>query len=68
MASTTVVAVEARCPLCGTPIDTPGAARVSAGRGAHLISLYKHGGGAEGFLLCEECSLLTAFPAGITLN
>jgi len=68
MASPAVWVVEARCPLCGTPIDATGAGRDPRVSGAHLVSLHRHGDGIEGFLLCEECWFLADLRAGLTLN
>jgi hypothetical protein len=66
MASPVVSAVEMECPLCGRAMRTTGP--FADGGGAHLVALFKHGGGAEGFLLCAECGMLADFPAGITMN
>jgi hypothetical protein len=66
MASPAVPAVEMRCPLCGRAMRTTGP--LHDGGGAHLFARLKHGGGAEGFLLCAECAILAEFPPDITLN
>ena len=63
--ATAAASVKACCPLCGQPIDPSDAG--AAGAGAHLVSIYRFGT-AEGFLLCGQCGLLSAFPEGITLN
>jgi hypothetical protein len=66
MASPAAVAVDARCALCGTAIDAEGTGVHNAH--AVLISLYKHGGSPEGYLLCQECGLLAGLPSTISLN
>jgi len=66
MASPAAVAVDARCALCGAPIDAVGTGVHNAR--AVLVSLYKHGGTPEGFLLCQECGLLAGMSSHISLN
>jgi hypothetical protein len=64
--ATAAAGVKACCPLCGQPIEADPAAEAPWGP-AHLVSMYRYGT-LEGFLLCGQCGLLSAFPQGITLN
>lgn len=67
MASPFAVALDARCPLCGTAILSVGrGGRVEAGD-LHPVPLYKHPRG-EGFMLCDDCGMLAELPADVTLN
>ena len=68
MATTYVVGVDARCPLCGETI-------LSINRGGHVetadlhpVPLYRRRGSAEGYMLCDDCGTLAELPADITLN
>jgi hypothetical protein len=61
------VPVDARCPLCGTSI-------LSVSRGGHItaedlhaVPLYNNGS-CEGYMLCDDCGLLTELPTDLTLN
>ena len=63
-----VSAVEARCPLCGSPILSVGASGHVEAEDLHPVPLYKNGHAGEGYMLCEECGLLAGLPADITLN
>lgn len=68
MATTFVVGVDARCPLCGESI-------LSINRGGqvetsdlHPVPLYRRPGTGEGYMLCDDCGTLAELPADITLN
>jgi hypothetical protein len=61
------VAVDARCPLCGTSILSVGrGGRVSA-EDLHPVPLYT-GRGGQGYMVCEDCGVLAELPRNITLN
>jgi hypothetical protein len=68
MATTFVVGVDARCPLCGESI-------LSINRGGHVetadlhpVPLYRRRGTGEGYMLCDDCGVLAELPSDITLN
>ncbi len=63
---TTVVAVQAFCPLCGSPV-------LSVGRGGRVFEDEVHAiqiGGdlGRGYMLCDDCGILTDLSEGLTLN
>jgi hypothetical protein len=63
---TTIAAVQALCPLCGSPV-------LSIGRYGHVFAedLYPIQIGPElgrGYTLCDDCGVLADLPAGVTLN
>ena len=68
MATTTVVGVDARCPLCGSPI-------LSVSRGGRVMAedlnpvpMHRRGGIDEGYMLCDDCGVLAELPQDLTLN
>ena len=68
MATTTVVGVDARCPLCGCSIlSVSGAGRVMA-EDLHPIRMHRRGGVGEGYMLCDDCGVLAELPPDLTLN
>ncbi len=67
MASFAFVAVDARCPLCGTQVlAVNGAGRVLA-EDVHPIPLGRRAG-AGGYTLCDDCAVLAHLPSGLSLN
>ena len=59
-------AVEARCPLCGSPVlSVARSGRVVAFdlRAVPLGSDF-----TRGYMLCDDCGVLADLPAGLTLN
>ncbi len=67
MASTVVGMMDARCPLCGASILSIGRGGRVTAEDLHPIALYKHGG-AEGYMLCDDCGMLAELPSDLTLN
>jgi hypothetical protein len=63
-----VVAVDARCPLCGALVLSVGrGGRVSA-EDLHPVPLHRRGGAVEGYMVCDQCAVLAQLPADLTLN
>jgi hypothetical protein len=63
-----VVAVDARCPLCGVLVLSVGrGGRVSA-EDLHPVPLYRRGGAVEGYMVCDQCAVLAQLPGDLTLN
>jgi DNA-directed RNA polymerase subunit RPC12/RpoP len=59
--------VDARCPLCGSPILAIGRSGRVLAEDLHAIPLYNKSR-AEGYMVCEECGLLAEMSPDITLN
>ena len=63
---TSLVAVTACCPLCGSSVvSVSGAGRVLSEDG-HPIPL--NGDRARGYMLCDDCGMLADLPTDLTLN
>ena len=63
---TSLAAVQAQCPLCGSPV-------LSVSRGGHVMSedLYPIQLGPDsgrGYTLCDDCGVLADLPTDLTLN
>ena len=63
-----VVAVDARCPLCGALVLSVGRGGRVTAEDLHPLPLYRRGGAVEGYMVCDQCAVLAALPAGLTLN
>jgi hypothetical protein len=63
-----VIALEARCPLCGESILSIGRGGRVEAEDLHPVPLYKMRHAGEGYMLCDECGVLAELPADITLN
>ena len=63
---TTVFAVRACCPLCGSPVLSVGRSGRVLGEDFHPIRLGRDAG--RGYSLCDDCALLTVLPDHLTLN
>lgn len=64
--SIAAVAIQARCPLCGSPVLSVGRQGNVVSEELHLVRL-----GAElsrGYTLCDDCGLLADLPRNLTLN
>ncbi|OFV86832.1 MAG: hypothetical protein A2V74_01800 [Acidobacteria bacterium RBG_16_70_10] len=64
--STDMVAIQARCPLCGASV-------LSSGRGGHVVEGALHPvplgeDVTRGYTLCDDCGVLADLPANLTLN
>jgi hypothetical protein len=66
--ATFVVAVDARCPLCGASVLSVGRGGRVVSEDLHPVPIYTHRGGGEGYLLCDDCGVLAALPTNLTLN
>ncbi len=67
MASFAFVAVDARCPLCGTLVLSVNHAGRVLAADLHPIALGRDGG-AGGYTLCDDCAVLAHLPNDLTLN
>ena len=64
--SIAAVAVQARCPLCGSPVLSVGRHGRVIAEDVHPIQI-----GPEfrrGYSLCDDCGLLADLPNDLTLN
>src|SRR5438093_532321 len=52
MATTSVVAMDARCPLCGSPILSFGQGGRVVAEDLHAVPLHRGGGIGEGYMVC----------------
>ena len=68
MATTTVVAVDAGCPLCGTSMLSFGRGGRVTAEDLHAVPLHRRGGAGEGYMVCDECGVLANLPPDLTLN
>jgi hypothetical protein len=63
---TSIAAIQAQCPLCGSPV-------LSIGRGGRVMSEDLHPillgpGVGRGYTLCDDCGVLADLPTNLTLN
>jgi len=63
-----LVAVDARCPLCGDSILSVGRGGRVMAEDLHPVPLYRSGRAGEGYMLCDDCGVLAELPLDITLN
>ena len=68
MATASAAAVEARCPLCGSPVLSIGQSGCVEAEDLHPIPLYRTHRAGEGYMLCDDCGLLAELPGELTLN
>jgi hypothetical protein len=68
MATTSVVAVDAGCPLCGSPILSFGRGWHVTAEDLHAVPLHRRGGAGQGYMVCDECGVLAELPQDMTLN
>jgi hypothetical protein len=68
MATTSVVAMDARCPLCGSPILSFGQGGRVVAEDLHAVPLHRWGGAGEGYMVCDDCGVLAELSADLTLN
>ena len=61
------VAVDARCPVCGSSILAVGRSGRVLTEDLHPIPLHRSRGG-EGYMVCDDCGVLAELPANLTLN
>ncbi len=66
MGTTTIAAIHAQCPLCGSPV-------LSVSRGGRVISDALHPirlgtDSGRGYSLCDDCGVLAHLPTNLTLN
>jgi hypothetical protein len=62
------VRMETGCPLCGTPIMSVGRRGDVRLEELHPVALFSARGMGQGYLLCEDCAILTTLPSDIALN
>ena len=63
---TTFAAVQAFCPLCGSPVLSIGRTGRVFDEDFHPVQLGPEGGRA--YTLCDDCGILTNLPSNLTLN
>jgi hypothetical protein len=63
---TTIAAVQALCPLCGSPVLSVGRSGRVFAEDLRPIQLGPELG--RGYTLCDDCGLLAHLPSGLTLN
>ena len=68
MATTSVVAMDARCPVCGSPILSFGQGGRVVAEDLHAVPLHRRGGAGEGYMVCDDCGVLAELSAELTLN
>ena len=68
MATTSVVAMDARCPLCGSPILSFGLGGRVVAEDLHPLPLHRRGDTGEGYMVCDDCGVLAEMSAELTLN
>jgi hypothetical protein len=62
------VAVDSRCPLCGTAVLSVGRSGRVLSEDLHPVALFRTGGSTQGYTLCDDCGVLADLPAELTLN
>jgi len=63
---TSLVAVNACCPLCGSSVLSVSAAGRVLSEDLHPIALSRDRG--RGYMLCDDCGILADLPTDLTLN
>lgn len=63
---TSFAAIEACCPLCGSPVLSIGRTGRVVEDGLHPIQLGPEQG--RGYTLCDNCAILADLPSDLTLN
>ena len=63
---TTFAAIQALCPLCGSPVLSVGRSGRVVGEDVHPIQLGPESGRA--YTLCDDCGVLANLPTTLTLN
>ena len=66
--ATSVVGVDARCPLCGTSILSIGRGGRVTAEDLHPILIHRRGGSGEGYTICDDCGVLAELSTELTLN
>jgi hypothetical protein len=66
--ASSVVGMDALCPLCGAAILSIGLGGRVLAEDLHPVRMHKRGGGGEGYMLCDDCGVLAELPTNITLN
>lgn len=61
------VAVDARCPVCGSSILAVGRSGRVLTEDLHPIPLHRSRG-SEGYMVCDDCGVLAQLSAALTLN
>ena len=64
--STSLVAVNACCPLCGSSVLSVNQDGRVLSEDVHPIAIT--GDRARGYLLCDDCGMLADLPTDLTLN
>jgi hypothetical protein len=64
--SIVVTGVQARCPLCGSPVLSLARSGKVVAFDLRAIPLGSEFG--RGYMLCDDCGVLADLPAGLTLN
>jgi len=62
------LAVDARCPLCGSSILTVSRGGHVVSEDLHPVPLRQSHRPGEGYMLCDDCGMLADLPLNSTLN
>jgi hypothetical protein len=65
MGTHVAIAVEARCPLCGSPVLSVARGKVTT---LDMRAIPIGGEFGRGYTLCDDCGVLADLPSGLTLN
>jgi hypothetical protein len=63
---TSLMAVSARCPLCGSRVLSVNGAGHVLSDDRHPVAMGRENG--SGYTLCEDCGVLADLPTDLTLN
>ena len=63
---TSFAAIQACCPLCGSPVLSIGRSGRVLDEDVHPIQLGDEPG--RGYTLCDDCGILADLPTDLTLN
>jgi hypothetical protein len=62
------LAVDARCPLCGTTILRVNHGGLVLSEDLHPVPLRRAHRPGEGYMLCDDCGMLADLPLNSTVN
>jgi hypothetical protein len=63
---TSFAAVQACCPLCGSPVLSVARSGHVLDEDLHPIQIGREAG--RGYTLCDDCGILADLPSNLTLN
>jgi hypothetical protein len=65
---TSAIAVQACCPLCGSPVLSVGRSGRVLADDWHLHPIQLSQDAGRGYMLCDDCAILADLPDDLTLN